>query len=254
MRRPDNPCSAALFQGTSAVCHLGARGKILATLAFRTPAPSPMPITRPTPTHSPIPLRPLFARFGPPRPGRSRNLPPLRTGAGSPRRARDGGERASSRWLTDLGQLDESHRDVGSASPLSHVTPPSDASTGVVCAPVADEFAPHFAKLGKIASTPSLWPSDGTRPFDEAIESARRVLAQFQYYGLVPSRVVASAEGGVAICVVKDGKYADIECLNSGALLAVNSDKFGSPEIWEIRPETSDIALSISRIRRFISR
>jgi hypothetical protein len=139
-----------------------------------------------------------------------------------------------------------------SARPVSHVTPPTDSSTGIVCAPRSDEFAPHFAKLGEIAKTPSLWPADGKPPSNEAIALARWVLLKFRDYGLTPSRVVASAEGGVAICIVKGGKYSDIECLDSGAILAVNSDKKSLPDVWEVKPDLSDIAMSISRIRRFI--
>jgi hypothetical protein len=69
---------------------------------------------------------------------------------------------------------------------------------------------------------------------------------------LLPSKVVASAEGGVAICFASQEKYADVECLNSGAILAVKSRRGGLPEVWEVPQSDNEFRVSIAQIQDFI--
>jgi hypothetical protein len=131
---------------------------------------------------------------------------------------------------------------------VQQVTIPSidDTSTGEY-----GEFAVHYAKLKKIANDSSLWASDDA-PSQSAITWAYLVIHRFEAMGLVPSKVVASAEGGTAVCFVDGGRYADIESLNSGAILGVLSDKHSQPFVWEIEQGESGIALAADRIRRFL--
>jgi hypothetical protein len=51
---------------------------------------------------------------------------------------------------------------------------------------------------------------------------------------VVPDAVLSSAEGGVAICFVRDGKYADVECLNTGEVLAVKYSRDENPRAWSV--------------------
>jgi hypothetical protein len=67
-----------------------------------------------------------------------------------------------------------------------------------------------------------------------------------------PTRVLASAQGGVAIYFVRGNKHGDIECFNSGELVATISDDEDLPRVWEIRP--SEIKSAIRTISAFLER
>lgn len=113
-------------------------------------------------------------------------------------------------------------------------------------------FAEHYAKLKSLVSEPSLWPQGGERPGEAAKNWAWLVLQQLGDDDLIPAKVVASAEGGVAVCFVDGDKYADIECLNSGEILGVISNRRDRPVVWEIEQSTSDIAKATVRISEFL--
>jgi len=149
----------------------------------------------------------------------------------------------------------------GASRPIKCFSPPlnpppkssSNAATGVYCEPdSADLYAVHFAKLKELPTRSSLWPNDSEMPSEKSIALAARALRMFKRFGVVPSKVVASADGGVAICIMQGAKYSDIECLNSGEILAVNSDKKGAPDVWDVGSDDNSISVSISRIRSFL--
>jgi hypothetical protein len=113
-------------------------------------------------------------------------------------------------------------------------------------------FAVHFAKLNKLAIDHSLWPNHAEPPSGFAMAWAQLILDQLQNDKLLPTRVVASAEGGVGVCFVDGIKYADIECLNSGTILGVTSDRSTRPVAWEVEQSAGGIARASERIREFI--
>jgi hypothetical protein len=112
-------------------------------------------------------------------------------------------------------------------------------------------FNPHFSKLMRLMKDRSLWQDGAEAPGPIAQEWALIALAQLQSDQFLPSRVVASAEGGVAICFSKGNKYADIEFLNSGEILGVVSNRRDRPVAWEIAATPSDLARASVRIRHF---
>jgi hypothetical protein len=114
------------------------------------------------------------------------------------------------------------------------------------------DFATHFARLLRIEKDRTLWPEDGAPPDHPAIETALMALRQLMQDTVQPTQVVASAEGGVAICFVQGERYADIECLNDGTVLGVTSNRRDRPLVWEINPRMGGFALASSRIRRFL--
>jgi hypothetical protein len=94
------------------------------------------------------------------------------------------------------------------------------------------------------------WNGYGSEaPSDFARDIAKQILLSAT--GLEPSRVVPSAQGGVGICFSHKGKYGDIECLNTGEILATTSDGTNIPEVWEVKPSESKGALE--RIGHFIN-
>jgi hypothetical protein len=67
-----------------------------------------------------------------------------------------------------------------------------------------------------------------------------------------PSRLVASAEGGVAIYFSNHRKQADIEVFNSGEMVASITDGQGRPEVWQVAD--GDIKTAIEKISNFLER
>jgi hypothetical protein len=114
-------------------------------------------------------------------------------------------------------------------------------------------FFEHFVKLAMLRTKKELWPDESEPPSDLAIAYAQAILAELSWDRLAPSRVVASAEGGVAVCFVKGNKYSDIECLNNGSILGVTSDRRERPTVWEIDADPAAIARACSRIRKFLN-
>lgn len=114
-------------------------------------------------------------------------------------------------------------------------------------------FAEHFLKLREIAENPSLWPTEAEGPSSKTIAWASRILQHLQDMELAPTRVVASAEGGAAICFVKGNKYSDLECLNTGEILGVVSNRKDRPIAWEVEQSAGGIAQAAVRIREFLN-
>jgi hypothetical protein len=119
--------------------------------------------------------------------------------------------------------------------------------------PADDRYAAHFAKLDAIAVDRSLVGDNVDPPTQDALDCTRAVLHQLKTENLEPSKVVASVEGGVGICFVEGDKYADIECLNSGEILGVISNRRDNPTVWKIDPSAPGFAAAASRIRNFFS-
>ncbi|SRR6266567_4289478 len=87
------------------------------------------------------------------------------------------------------------------------------------------------------------WNGYGSEPPNEfAREVAKQILLDATTV-VVPSRVTASAQGGVGICFNLKDKYADIEVFNSGEILATTSDGKTVPAVWEVKPSDSKGAL-----------
>jgi hypothetical protein len=94
------------------------------------------------------------------------------------------------------------------------------------------------------------WDGHGSEPpNDLSIELARRVL--FSIKDLTVSRTASSAQGGIGICFLRDHKYADIECLNTGEIVGTTSRGDGRPDVWAIHP--TKISAAIDKIGEFIN-
>jgi hypothetical protein len=81
---------------------------------------------------------------------------------------------------------------------------------------------------------------------------AVEVLQALGSYDLRPDYIDPSVEDGVCISFREARKYADIECFNSGAVLAVVSDGKGRPIAWEVDRSESHLKGAIARIRSFL--
>lgn len=96
------------------------------------------------------------------------------------------------------------------------------------------------------------WDSHGAAPPEDiAREVAKQVLFAASTLKVVPNRVAPSAQGGVGVCFYAHEKYADIEILNNGEILATTSDRRGMPQVWEVKP--IELKGALDRIVRFVN-
>lgn len=102
----------------------------------------------------------------------------------------------------------------------------------------------HFARLAHIRET--------ERPSAAYVFSwlALRNLAARDFE---PTRVVRSAEGGLAICFVKGDLYGDLEFLDNGSILGVVSNRRERPIVWQIDAGADDLSAAIDRISEFFN-
>jgi hypothetical protein len=75
---------------------------------------------------------------------------------------------------------------------------------------------------------------DSVPPTFDAIGRAISVLSALQETWIQPTRVTASAEGGVAITFRRHEKFASVESLNSGEIVLLTSDGTGNPCAREV--------------------
>ena len=108
-------------------------------------------------------------------------------------------------------------------------------------------------KLQALSTDSSLWPEDADAPSAWVMQMAENIFHQLADEKLVPTEIVASAEGGVAFCFVAGDKYADIECLNSGNLLGVITNRSDRPIVWEIDQSTTGITQACEKISQFLN-
>jgi hypothetical protein len=108
-------------------------------------------------------------------------------------------------------------------------------------------------RMNQLASLPSNWDTFETeRPSQQAIATATMIAESFIKFGLVPDAIVPSAEGGVAVCFLRNQKYADIECLNSGEVLAVRYSSQDDPQAWAIRANIAPDA-TVQTVSQYLS-
>jgi hypothetical protein len=89
-------------------------------------------------------------------------------------------------------------------------------------------------------------------PSEIAIQQSILALSIFKRHAALPSRITASLDGGVAICFVAGDRYADIECLNDGQILAVTTSRRERPVVWDVGGDQLSIEHACRRIRTFI--
>jgi hypothetical protein len=109
-------------------------------------------------------------------------------------------------------------------------------------------------RLSEIAELPDGWNSyNAPAPNHIAITHARMVLESLIKFNFEPLGVIPSAEGGAGFVFKNNGRKGDIECLNSGSILAVYYSREVRPQSWIVDPGTEGIAEAINRIRTFLN-
>ena len=107
-------------------------------------------------------------------------------------------------------------------------------------------------ELQKMYHLPPDWSSyDSAPPNERALNKAVEVLKALYEDDLPPTHINPSAEEGVCISFRNGRKYADIECLNSGDVLAIVSDD-SSEFAWDV--SNRGIKAAVDRIHKFIEK
>lgn len=108
-------------------------------------------------------------------------------------------------------------------------------------------------KIDGMRSLTSNWDTYGAEPPTEAsLAKAKTVMETLYQMNFRPSRIAASAEGGVAISFFDQKRYSDIEILNTEDVLAATSMGDGNPRVWEVSAEDRGFVKTMEAIREFI--
>lgn len=95
------------------------------------------------------------------------------------------------------------------------------------------------------------WNGYGSRaPNSTALYWAEEILTCLWELDLKPAHISPSADDGIALAFVRPGRYADIECFNSGEILGVVSDREEEVNVWELEP--GDFGDDLRRIRAYL--
>lgn len=125
--------------------------------------------------------------------------------------------------------------------------------TEVTSRPFDDWSVQAIRRISDLAKLQQGWDaSDAEPPNRSAIDSAKKVLEILERYDLEPSRIDPSVEDGITISFLRGDLYADIECFNSGTVLAVHSDRRSQPVVWDITSDEQDLSAAVNRIRKFL--
>lgn len=114
-------------------------------------------------------------------------------------------------------------------------------------------FTKLFNKLEDFRDLKDDWDKDGAEaPNFASIDKSREILEIISGVNITPTNISPSVEGGISTYFIKDNKYADIECFNSGEVLTSKSDRVNEPEITELFNE-DDVINFAEQIKEFIS-
>ena len=106
---------------------------------------------------------------------------------------------------------------------------------------------------GRLNSTVTLacgWDTYGAEaPNDVARALARKILDALEADLLPPTRLMPSAEGGIAISFVEGDNRAEIEIYNNREIVAATYSGFSEPRAWELSNTESALKNAITEIR-----
>jgi hypothetical protein len=114
-------------------------------------------------------------------------------------------------------------------------------------------FIKYVSILEQLRKLPDNWDSYGAEPPNlMALYWSKTVLELLLEINFPPNKITASVENGVGISFIQGEKYADIECFNTGEILAVTSDKQGNPNVWQVDDKLDSIKSALEKIHVFI--
>lgn len=110
------------------------------------------------------------------------------------------------------------------------------------------------AKIKQLEALRSDWNGYNSEPPNiSSVYWATIIVDRLYENSLRPSKIVPSAAGGIAVTFFSENKYADIEALNSGDIVALIKDKSnGTRQAWAVSAGDDDIQSAIDKIRNHI--
>lgn len=94
--------------------------------------------------------------------------------------------------------------------------------------------------------------SEHEAPNERARQNAKRLIELFDLLSWRPNQVVHSAEGGFAFIFEANGRYADIECLNDGSVMAGLTDFGDANDAFEVELDPQEIESVRDRVQGFL--
>jgi hypothetical protein len=117
----------------------------------------------------------------------------------------------------------------------------------------AGQYGRLVASIRAAARLRPNWDSYGADPPSPvAVHWAEETLRIFESSGILPDRADPSVEGGISIAFTGVDKYADLECFNTGEIVATLWRRDDNPEIWELPADARDIEQAANKIRSFL--
>lgn len=112
-------------------------------------------------------------------------------------------------------------------------------------------YADGIKKLSVLQNLEASYDGYGTRPPNAiAAEYADSVLSALADLDFEPSAIDPSSDEGICISFRNHNLYADVECFNTGEVLAETKVDGEEPTIWAIEPQ--EINETITKINSFI--
>ena len=116
-----------------------------------------------------------------------------------------------------------------------------------------DSYLNLSTELKNLEKLPIGWDGyDAAAPNEIATYWCQEVIEVLEKSNLLPTGLTPSVEGGVGVYFQKGNNYADIECLNTGTIIAVMSDRRHDPIVWEIEHSRSHIKEAVETISAFL--
>ena len=111
-------------------------------------------------------------------------------------------------------------------------------------------FAEVRYQLEMTTSLESDWDTYGAEsPNDSARSQASIILSALEAQLLPPSRLMPSAEGGIALSFVDGENRAEIEIYNTGEVVAATYSAQSEPDVWELNNTGAALETAIGAIR-----
>ena len=116
-----------------------------------------------------------------------------------------------------------------------------------------DWLAAALKRLSQFATLKEDWDSYGApAPNQIAIALAHKILEALAEVDSNPPTIDPSAEGGICLSFRFGDRYGDIECLNSGEVLAAISNGGTGTEVWQIGDFEHALRCALDRIQSFV--
>jgi hypothetical protein len=111
-------------------------------------------------------------------------------------------------------------------------------------------FEEARARLNGTATLRHGWDTYGAEaPNDDARKLAAGILDLLEASLLPPTRLMPSAEGGIALAFVSGDCQAGIEIYNTGEIAAATWSAQGAPIVWDLENSESALKKAIEQIR-----